>query len=375
MPAPAAPGPGVDGPARPARNYRRNAAAAVVLALVAVAAVVVAAGTDATRLGGPRVDPDRLPVGPPAPGLDGATGWVGSPPLVDADLAGRVVVYDFWTYSCVNCVRTLPYLRAWHDRYGPDGLVIVGVHSPEFGFERRRENVEAAVSRLGVGWPVAMDNSRAVWHDFANRFWPTKYVADRQGRLRYTAIGEGRYDETEDVLRSLLGVDRASPRAVVAAGAPAAGEPGEAARLDVTAETYLGLRRGSTGARPGTATYPEPARLAVGEAALSGPWTGEDERVTAAGPGAAVVLRYRAGEVNLVMTAPDAVEVVVELDGRPLPLARRGPDVAEDGERTVVRVDHDGMYRLVAPGQVGEHTLRLTVDSPGLSAYAFTFGT
>ncbi len=347
------------------------------LVVVAVAAVLFAARTDPGRLGIGNVDPQRLPAVGAAPGLEGGRGWINSAPLTGADLAGKVVVYDFWTYSCVNCVRTLPHLRAWWDRYRADGLVIVGVHSPEFDFEHARGNVEDATRRLNVSWPVVLDNDLAIWDRFANQYWPTKYVADRTGQVRNRHIGEGRYEETEDVLRSLLGVDPASPRATEAAAEN--GQPSEA-QQNITRETYLGTLRGSTGARLGRATYPEPGpgSLASGEARLVGDWETDGQSVTARSPGAAIVLSYRAAEVNLVMTdrpLSDPVEVVVELDGAPVPPEARTPDIVVDGSgATVLRVDHDGMYRMVRGEKVGEHTLRLTARGPGTAAFAFTFG-
>ncbi len=367
---------------------------AAALVVISAGAVLVAARTDPARLGVGSTDPRHLPVGAPAGPLDESTGWINTDPLTARDLAGRVVVYDFWTYSCVNCVRTLPYLRAWYDRYAPDGLVIVGVHTPEFEFEQVRSNVEAATRRLGVTWPVALDNNKAIWDTFRNAYWPAKYVADREGHIRYRHIGEGGYEETEDVLRTLLGVDPAAPRAASpgseedsnpagAASTPstpgASGNPSATgAQSDkVTRETYLGTRRGTAGALPALNTYPEPASLAVGDARLVGRWGADEEKVTAAAPGAAIVLAYRANEVNLVMTPPrsGAVDVQVELDGHPLPPDFRTADtVVEESGATLVHVDHDGLYRLVRDPQVEEHTLRLTARQPEFAAFAFTFG-
>ena len=349
---------------------------AAALALISVAAVLVAARTDPARLGGRSADPQRLPVGNQAGPLDGANGWINSPPLGPADLAGKVVVYDFWTYSCINCVRTLPHLRTWHDRYVRDGAVIVGVHSPEFDFEHSRANVEAAVRRLGVTWPVAIDNDKRIWDDFRVSYWPTKYVADREGRIRYNHIGEGGYQETEDVLRSLLGVDPASPRAASSAAGDDSTAPVPAAP-SITPETYLGTARGTAGARPGLITYPEPGPLATGECRLAGPWGAEQQKVTAAAAGAAIVLSYRAREVNVVMTPPrgGAVDVQVEVDGGPLPPALRTDDTVVDSTgATIVRVDHDGLYRLVLSPAVEARTVRLTARQPEVSAFAFTFG-
>ncbi|MGH9222638.1 MAG: redoxin family protein [Acidimicrobiales bacterium] len=355
------------------QKHRGYAMAALGLVVLSVIAVVVATRTDPSSLGVGRVDPDNLAVGKPVPSLRNTGEWLNSAPLSSTDLAGKVVVYDFWTYSCVNCVRTLPFLRSWFDRYQADGLVIVGVHTPEFDFEKRRANVEAAVQRLGVTWPVTMDNGRAVWDDFANNWWPAKYVADRDGRLRYQHIGEGAYTETEDVLRALLGVPQTAARAV---------KPGEEPDLDgrareqISPETYLGPLRSAGGTHTGVDTYPEPGTLSVDEYRLVGTWDGAGYTATSVSDGAAIVMRYRAGEVNLVLAAASPVDVVVEVDGKPVVAGSRAADVGvEASGATVVRVDRSDMYRLVRSPGVEEHTLRLTVRGTGLSAYAFTFGT
>lgn len=348
---------------------------ALVLVAISVGAVLVAANTSPSRVGLGPTDPQKLPVGKPAGPLDGATGWVNSPPLAANDLAGKVVVYDFWTYSCVNCVRTLPHLRAWHDRYAADGLVLLGVHTPEFDFEHVRANVEAATRRLEVTWPVVLDNQRAIWDTFNNNYWPTKYVADREGNIRYKHIGEGGYQETEDVLRTLLGVDPASPKASSRPGDDT--DAAAAPRDMITAETYLGTQRGVAGARRGTTTYPEPGSLEVSECRLAGRWLADEEKVTAAEAGAAIVLRYRAREVNLVLTPPitGPVDVQVELDGRPIePAYRTGDTLVDERGATYVRVDAPRMYRLVLGPSVEERTLRLTARQPDVAAFAFTFG-
>lgn len=357
-------------PAQTPRPPWVYAVAALALVVLAAGAVVVASRADPGDLATP-VDPRNLPVGDPVPGLD-VEGWLNTAPLSAADLDGKVVVYDFWTYSCVNCVRTLPWLRAWWDRYRDDGLVLVGVHSPEFDFERDADNVAAAVDRLDVTWPVALDEHHATFDAFDNHWWPAKYVADRDGRIRYRHIGEGAYDETEDVLRELLGVDPASPRAA---------DPTEPAPPDedevVTPETYLGTFRGRAGATAGERDYPDPGDLGVDEVALAGRWEADHERVTALEAGASIVLRYRAAEVNLVMSSPDGspVDVTVEVDGRPVAPGDRPEGVAagEDGTTTVTVAAPD-LYRLAVHDAVGDHTIRLTAAAPGLSAFAFTFG-
>jgi thiol-disulfide isomerase/thioredoxin len=332
------------------RSRRRYAVGAIALAGVAVAAVLVASGTDPVEVRG-RVNPKQLPVGPSAPPLE-AEGWLNSEPLRAADLRGKVVVYDFWTYSCVNCVRTIPYLRAWYARYRPDGLVIIGVHSPEFEFEKSDANVSRAVERLDVTWPVAFDDDMAIWNSFANRYWPAKYVTDRRGRVRYVHFGEGAYRETEDVLRELLGV------AATASRAASPDEPAASVDTRITPETYLGEDRGP------------------GDAKIAGAWRRDGEHVESAASGATIELAYRAREVNLVMEPVGAaVDVVVELDGRPLPARYRTSQTQIDAAgRTFVRVDQPDLFRLVLGPSVENHTVRLTPQAAGVRAFAFTFG-
>jgi thiol-disulfide isomerase/thioredoxin len=299
-----------------------------------------------------------------------------SPPLTSADLQGKVVLYDFWTYSCVNCVRTIPYLRAWYDRYHQDGLVIVGIHSPEFDFEKSHTNVAAAVQRLHIDYPVALDDDMAVWQSFGAQYWPEQWIADGQGHLRYQTIGEGDERATEDVIRRLLGLPASAPRAA-AVDEGTAGRPPIAAQ-GVTPETYLGLERGTAGAKPGTATYPPVKDLQVGEVSLVGPWRADREDVQAAAAGAGIEFRYRAREVNLVMAngrpGVQPVEVTIQLDGEPLPASERTSQtmVAADGH-TFVSVSSSDLYRLVLGSGIETHTLRLTVQSPGVQAFAFTF--
>jgi len=348
---------------------------AAALAAVAIGAVLVASAADPRDLA-TRADVANLPVGLKAPGLGAAKGWINSAPLSTADLRDKVVVYDFWTYSCVNCVRTLPHLRAWYDRYANDGLVIVGVHSPEFDFEKNHDNVRDAVDRLQVDYPVALDDDMAIWNQFSNQYWPAKYIADRKGHVRYVHFGEGSYGETEAVIRKLLGVAKSAPHAQPVDEDTAA-QPDQNALL--TPETYLGLLRGTAGAQPGVVTYPDDPAVAVpGEVRLEGTWSAGEEQVTAEAPGAVIVLGYRAREVNLVMgtESGDAIDVVVEIDGRPLRASERTAQTMVDAEgNTFVRVFASDLYRLVLAPSIEEHTIRLIARSPGLEAFAFTFGT
>ena len=347
--------------------------AALALAVLSLAAIWIAAQADPSDTFA-TVDVENLPVGRPAPELR-AKGWLNSPALSAGDLAGKVVVYDFWTYSCVNCVRTLPYLRAWHERYRRDGLVLIGVHSPEFDFEKDHGNVERAVARLKVTWPVALDDDMAIWDAFANRYWPAKWITDRQARIRYFHPGEGNYVETENVIRTLLGVEASSPRA----HDPKEPKPAPDEILqNITQETYLGTERGSV-AETGQHSY-APDELRLHQPALGGTWQGEAQRIRSVSPDASLSLRYLAREVNLVMATGlpggGPVDVTVELDGKPVPEGFRTADTRVDDQgATYVRVQASDLYRLALGPRVDQHTLRLTPRTPGLEAFAFTFGT
>ena len=286
----------------------------------------------------------------PAPEFRGITRWLNSKPLTLEGLRGRVVLIDFWTYSCINCLRTLPYLRDWHDRYEPAGLTIVGVHSPEFAFERVERNVRENASDLDVRWPIALDNAFATWGAWHNQYWPAKYLIDREGHVRYFHFGEGDYAETEEAIRSLLGES-----------APAAsGRADTSPRGQVTPESYLGHERlarngGDAVVEDERHTYTLPRELGESELAFGGTWAIEDERAVA-GNRARLRLRYRARDVFLVLAGAGTVEVL--LDGRP--------------ER-VVKVDGDRLYTLVERPRLGDHLLELRL-TPGVAAYAFTFG-
>ena len=285
-----------------------------------------------------------------APDFRGIARWLNSGPLTLEGLRGRVVLVDFWTYSCINCLRTLPYLREWDDRYREAGLTIVGVHSPEFAFERKESNVRENVRELGLRYPIALDNDFATWSAWHNQYWPAKYLLDRNGHVRYFHFGEGEYAETEQAIRKLIG-DAAPNASGLAEASP---------RRLVTPESYLGFarldRNGGDPIVEGKAgTYTFPLGLDDNELAFGGVWTVERERAVA-GREARLRLRYRAGDVFLVLTGRGTVDVVV--DGEP--------------ERTV-RVRGDRLYTLVDRPKNGEHLLELRF-SPGVAAYAFTFG-
>jgi thiol-disulfide isomerase/thioredoxin len=355
-------------PRPPSRSSRIYLVIAGIIAVVAIAAVLIAAGSNPSSISG-HVDVSNLPDNGPAPPLD-ATGWINTAPLTAADLSGKVVLYDIWTYSCINCVRTFPHIRAWYHRYRADGLVVVGVHSPEFDFEKVHSNVEAAVKHLDVTWPVALDDNMKIWNEFQNLYWPADYVADRTGHLRYFHPGEGDYANTENVLRRLLGVPASSPRATLNGRT-------ETAAGDVNPETYLGTARSEFGTKSGLHVYPSVGALDPPEVALEGPWNGVPENVTSAAAGAGIALGVNAESVNLVMS-PDQehpTDAIITIDGAPVPAKLRGADVHVDrAGRTVVTVSRPDMYRLIQGPDVEQHQLRVIAEQPGLAAFAFTFG-
>jgi cytochrome c biogenesis protein CcdA/thiol-disulfide isomerase/thioredoxin len=292
----------------------------------------------------------------PAPEFAGISRWLNTPeghPLTVAGLRGKVVLVDFWTYSCVNCLRTLPYLRAWDAAYRSVGLQIVGVHTPEFAFEHEADNVRGALRRLHVRYPVALDNDYGTWNAFGNRYWPAKYLIDREGHVRFVHFGEGSYGETERVIRSLL-AER--PKAQLVSTRIGDAAPSGAG----TPETYLGYQRlaglGNPAVAPDRmAPYRLPARLAPDQLAYGGRWRVETERAVA-GPNARLRLRFRAREVNLVLGGKGRVEV--RLDGR------RVRTIAVDGSR---------LYTLLELQRAHTGLLELRV-ARGVAGYAFTFG-
>jgi thiol-disulfide isomerase/thioredoxin len=351
--------------ARP-RPRRRGLAVAVTLVVVAgglAAWRLVAPDSLRTFYGGTGGDPGVLAAdgATPAPELAGIRGWHNSVPTTLAAHRGQVVLLDFWTYTCINCRRSVPLVNALHDTYRDKGLVVLGVHTPEFSFEALSTNVERAVAELGIRYPVAEDPQRATWDAFGNRFWPAKYLIDRQGRIRGTHIGEGGAERLEDLVRSLLdeGGDPGSARA----GDPAATateqppEPGS----DVTREVHLGGERGG----------PEPP------VRVDAAWQVEAQWVRATTTGARLDLDFRARDVYVVV-APERggppAEVEVLLDGVPLPRARQGRAVTDDGARTVVRVTTDDLHHLVTGPAVAEGRLTLVARTPGVRLAAFTFG-
>jgi cytochrome c biogenesis protein CcdA/thiol-disulfide isomerase/thioredoxin len=314
-----------------------------------------------------------LPTLGAAPEFTGTQQWFntdGEPISIASEVEqGHVVLIDFWTYTCINCIRTLPYVKAWDEEYRDDGLTIVGVHSPEFPFEKDATNVENAIADNGIEYPVVQDNELATWSAWGNQYWPAKYLVDANGQVRYTHFGEGNYDETEQAIRSLL----------AEAGDEDLGEEstakGESVDPDLMSpETYLGSLRAQGWVEPvrdGTHTYSGPSAetLGLNEFAYDGTWeiTGED---ATSADNAGISFRFQAKSVFLVLGAKDGpTPVEVLLDGKAVSDADAGSDVSNG----VAQISNERLYRLVELDKGGEHTLTLRFK-PGISGYAFTFG-
>jgi thiol-disulfide isomerase/thioredoxin len=297
------------------------------------------------------------------PSLDGATGWLNSEPLTPEGLRGKVVLVDFWTYTCINWLRTLGYVRAWAHAYADDGLVVIGAHTPEFWFEHDVENIRWAAKEMDVDYPIAIDSEYGVWDAFANAYWPAVYIADKEGRIRFHHFGEGSYEECERVIQELLGVE--SRRLV---SVPDEGYEAQADWSSLKSpETYLGWERGER--RDG-----DPTQLRLNRWALSGDWTEAKQGVALSEAGGTIAYRFHARDVNLVMGPPErgaSVPFRVLVDGEP-PGDAHGLDVDEEGRGTA---DRQRLYQLVRePGAIADRTFEIEFHAPGIEANVFTFG-
>jgi thiol-disulfide isomerase/thioredoxin len=323
----------------------------------------------------------QLPVEGHLPGFDGATGWINSPPLTAAELRGRVVLVNFWTYTCINWLRTLPYLRAWAEKYQDHGLTVIGVHTPEFDFEHDLDNVRREVKDLGVEFPVPVDNDYAIWTAFSNHYWPAFYFVDAQGQIRHHRFGEGDYEMSEMVLQQLLteagsvGTDQ-ELTSVDATGVEVAAD-WDSLR---SPENYLGYERTDNFVSPNGAildtsyAYAAPPRLGPNHWALSGDWTVKQQAIVLNQAGGRILYRFHARDLNLVMTPPargSPVRFRVGLDGQP-PGAAHGSDVDDQGNGTLTDPQ---LYQLIRqPGPISDRTFEISFLDPGVQAYAFTFG-
>jgi cytochrome c biogenesis protein CcdA/thiol-disulfide isomerase/thioredoxin len=315
-----------------------------------------------------------------APPLAGATQWLNSPPLSAETLRGKVVLVDFWTYSCINCLRTLPYLKAWDAKYRAQGLVIVGVHAPEFAFEKVPHNVVQAVSQLGISYPVAIDNQYAIWNAYQNEYWPAHYLIDAQGHVRHRHFGEGAYQETEQMIRTLLkeshqklALNEASVRV------EGSGETAAAADTQRSPETYVGYARQENLASPETiqpdkpASYTIPRVLKPDQWALSGAWQISKESAVLQAPGGAISYRFQGRDLHLVLGSRSGkpVRFKVTLDG-----IAPGKDHGVDTDELGSGVIHEHrLYQLIRQsGEIKEHSFRIDFLDADADAFAFTFG-
>jgi thiol-disulfide isomerase/thioredoxin len=289
----------------------------------------------------------------PVPEFSGISAWLNSPPLTMESLRGKVVLVQFWTYSCINCLRTLPYVAKWHEKYKDKGLVVVGVHTPEFAFEKERSNVETAIRRLGIHYPVAQDNQYRTWRAFGNQYWPAEYLIDRSGNVVATQFGEGGYQQLENAIARLVG-ERT----------PAAQTTDPDLSAVATPEMYLGSEKNDgaivdqQNAARGARLYALPDSVPQNRFALSGHWNVTEDRATSSADGDEILLRFNAPKVNLVAGSASPQTLAVIVDGMP---------------QAPVTIDGSRLYSLYS-GPSGEHVLRLRAPKAGLSAYSFTFG-
>jgi thiol-disulfide isomerase/thioredoxin len=313
--------------------------------------------------------------------LLGAHDWLNTPPLQSADLKGKVVLVNFWTYSCINCLRTLPHMRAWAEKYKDSGLIVIGVHTPEFAFEKEVDNVSKAVKSLGVQYPVAIDNDYQIWRAFRNEAWPAFFFIDSDGEIRRQKFGEGDYDQSEKFIQALL--TKATGPSVYRGVVSANGKSTEAAPDDAdlrSPETYVGYKQATNMASAGPIDqdapqdYRAPSNLRLNHWALAGKWTISGEYAALKAASGSITYRFHARDLHLVLTCPaggKSIRFRVKIDGL-APGADHGFDVDADGRGIV---QEDRLYQLVRQsGVVKDRTFEIEFLDPGVRAYAFTFG-
>ncbi|HEY5095391.1 MAG TPA: redoxin family protein [Candidatus Eremiobacteraceae bacterium] len=351
--------------------------------VIAAAALLLAAPGASSRIAAA-----PAPSGAGIPSFDGAVGWLNSKPLTAADLHGKVVLVDFWEYTCINCLRTLPYMKTWYDRYHDDGLVIVGVHTPEFGFSGDTKNVTAAVARLGIKWPVALDDGYVIWKRYQNDAWPKEYLYDQQGNLVESQAGEGNYQSTEAKIQSLLKAATPSlkfPSVMALLPQDSYDKPG-AVCYPQTAETYVGpwhgqmiANAGALNSGPGDTNYVDSGtNHSDGSVYLQGYWHAgpQGQAMISGGNDSALSLHYHAIQVVAVMKPEtgDSVRVNVTQDGKPIAREDAGSDIKYDSSgMSYVTVGAARAFELLANAKFGQHDLRLLPQRFGAGIYSFAF--
>jgi thiol-disulfide isomerase/thioredoxin len=316
-----------------------------------------------------------------APELTKITGFINSEPITLADLKGKVVLVDFWTYSCINCIRTIPYLNAWHEKYADNGLVIVGIHTPEFEFEKDYNNVKAAVEKFNIKYPVVQDNEKGTWEAYENRYWPRKYLIDNEGYVRFDHIGEGAYTETEKVIQSLL----AESTEYIGANATvdqsiSKPESSHSVNFDQinTPELYFGYKYSraplgnSEGYKPDQVvnyTVPDDTKIVPNMIYLAGEWKNNADHMELQSEVGRIVLSYSAKAVNIVAGGKGQLHILE--NNSPLDDSSRGTDISEDG---TVKIDDQRLYNIVEHEGYGNHQIAIDVAGRGFQIYTFTFG-
>ena len=312
------------------------------------------------------------------PKLQGISGYINtSSDQINQDIEGKVVIYDFWTYSCINCIRTLPYLTAWDEKYSDEGLVIVGIHTPEFEFEKKYENVVFATEKFGIKYPVIQDNEKEIWNDFQNRYWPRKYIADHEGYIRFDHIGEGAYKETEEVIQLLLR-ERSEALGKTLGKTELVNIDEFAHATFRTPELYFGFNfaegRNQLGNEEGfsknrTVDYKLPEQFKQHYFYMDGMWKNNNDGMKLISDSGKIVLNYNAKQVNIV--ASNNAILKITYDGVEIPIESRGQDIASDG---TVKIMEPRLYNLIDSKQEGIHEIIIEVKNPGFEIFTFTFG-
>ncbi|HEY4357790.1 MAG TPA: thioredoxin family protein [Acidobacteriaceae bacterium] len=317
----------------------------------------------------------------PSYAFSGATGWFNSKPLTAKDLKGKVVLIDFWDYSCINCIRAIPYIRAWADKYKDSGLVVIGVHTPEFDVEKQLPNVQKAVQKFGISYPVAVDSNYAIWNAFHNQAWPAHYFIDAKGKVRYEHFGEGEYDQSERWIQQLL--QEANAKSMPSAIANVRGQ-GVQAAADIrdirSPETYIGYARAEHFASQGglrrdaNHLYPEPTNLQLNQWGFSGQWLDHEQAAVLQAAGGKIVFRFHARDLHLVLGPTlkgKPVRYRVMIDGH-APGENHGVDTDAEGNGIVME---DRLYQLVRQqGSITDHVFTIEFEDSGVQAFSFTFG-
>lgn len=350
------------------------------LSIIAALAVILSC-TSASAPPAPAQEAPSIVGSSPLYSLAGATGWINSAPLTAKQLKGKVVLVDFWDYSCINCIRAIPYIRAWAEKYKDSGLVVIGVHTPEFDIEKQLPNVQKAVDKFGITYPVALDNDQKIWNAFHNEYWPAHYFIDAKGKVRYEHFGEGDYDQSERWIQELLKESNAKPMSASTVRVDGQGAQAAADTKDVRSpETYIGYARAEHFASPGgikrnaEQIYTEPKQLRLNEWGLVGKWTDHHQVAILGSAGGKIVFRFHARDLHLVL-GPGA-------DGKPIRF-RVTIDGQAPGENHGVDTDAQGngivkdarLYQLIRQkGAVMDHTFTIEFEDAGVQAFSFTFG-